>query len=471
MNIEQLKNLINQSESVSLEFKSSTTQLKAAFETVCAFLNTKGGIVLLGVKNNGQLTGQDIKDATKQEIANEIRKIEPAAQIEIDYVSLESHKQIIAIEVIKGNHPPYCYDGRPFERHQSSTVRMTQQRYEQLIVHRGHLNHAWEDQIAHNYNIDDLAHDEIRKTIKEGCDHNRIAFEVINYDIEHILRKLGLLSNGQPTNAAVVLFAKDITNRFTQCAIKLARFRGRDKLGDFIDNQWITGNAFQILRAAFDFISRHLPIAGYFEPDHLQRIDQPAVPPLALREALINAICHREYGNALSSTIMLAIYDDRLELWNAGELPPELQLEDLKITHNSHPRNKNISTVFYKRGWIESWGTGTLRMIGYCRDNNTPEPEFEQYSGGFSIIFRFKEAMNSMVTPKTETQYHLSPRQKEIISILKQGQEMPATQIAALMQVPIPMRTLQYELNKLKQMGVLSSKGHARSFTWSITYK
>ena len=66
---------------------------------------------------------------------------------------------------------------------------------------------------------------------------------------------------------------------------------------------------------------------------------------------------------------MLAIYDDRLELWNSGTLPSGIQLEDLKIKHGSHPRNKHISTVFYKRGWIESWGTGTLRMIGYCQKN------------------------------------------------------------------------------------------------------
>lgn len=85
---------------------------------------------------------------------------------------------------------------------------MTQQRYEQLIVHRGHLNHSWEDQIADGYTIEELDHDEIRKTIKEGSDHNRIAIEVLNYDIEHILNKLNLLNNGQPTNAAVVLFAK-----------------------------------------------------------------------------------------------------------------------------------------------------------------------------------------------------------------------------------------------------------------------
>lgn len=87
---------------------------------------------------------------------------------------------------------------------------MTQHRYEQLIIHRGQLNHSWEDQTTSNYGINDLDHDEIRRTIKEGVDHNRVAFEVLNYDIEQILNKLNLVDNGLLTNATVVLFAKDI---------------------------------------------------------------------------------------------------------------------------------------------------------------------------------------------------------------------------------------------------------------------
>lgn len=110
------------------------------------------------------------------------------------------------------------------------------------------------------------------------------------------------------------------------------------------------------------------------------------MPALALREALINAICHRDY-TVYYVAIMLAIYDDRLELWNVGELPKQLKIENIKNPHGSYPRNKNIATTFYRRGWIESWGTGITRMIGFCQKNNTPEPEFTQYSGGFSISY------------------------------------------------------------------------------------
>lgn len=452
-----------------MEFKKSTTQLKSAIETLCAFLNDKGGKILLGVKDNGQILGQQVSDTTTQEIANEIKKIEPHPQIEIHYIAVGDNKQVIVIDVPAGKHAPYAFDGRPFERNQSTTERMTQHRYEQLIVNRGQLNHSWEDHLAKGYDINDLDHEEIRRTIKEGIDQNRIAVEVLNYDIEHILEKLELTIDGQLTNAAIVLFAKKITNYYSHCAIKLARFRGRDKLGSFIDSQWITGNAFQIIQAAHDFTSRHLPIAGYFEADNWQRIDQPAVPALALREALINAISHRDY-TVYNSTITLAIYDDRLELWNVGELPHQLNLNDLKTPHGSYPRNKNIATVFYKRGWIESWGTGILRMIGFCQKNKTPEPEFEQYSSGFSIVFRFKEPMNSIATTNP-LQHELTARQKEIIAILEGVSEMSLKGISEHLENPPAERTLGEDLTTLKKMGIINSQGQTRSTTWTLIKK
>lgn len=466
--ITHLKKLIQQGESQYLEFKKSTTQIKPAFETACAFLNNKGGIVLIGVKDNGQIIGQEITDETKKLIANESRKIEPKSHIDLHYVKIDDNKHVIVIEVPSGKYTPYIYDGRPFERNQSTTERMTQHRYEQLIIKRGQLNHAWEEQPAYGYDINDLDHDEIRKTIKDGIDQNRIAIESSNNNIESILTHLKLIIDGYLTNAAVVLFAKEISSYYSQCAIKLARFRGNDKLGDFIDSQWIEGNTFQLIRAAQDFTVRHLPIASYFEKDNWQRIDQPIIPALALREALINAISHRDY-TVRNSTISLAIYDNRLELWNVGELPNILKLEDLKKQHGSYPRNINIASVFYKRGWIETRGIGINRMVGFCHKNKTPEPEFTEYSGGFSITFPFKEPMHSeLQQPKNMKKNQLSARQNEIIAILNKEESMTTSSIKEQLNNPPSDRTLRYELANLKEKGIVKSSGSTKSTIWSI---
>src|SRR3990167_1788095 len=297
MNIKKLKDLIQQGESSTLEFKKSTGQLSSATETVCAFLNGNGGIVLIGVTNNGDILGQDVTDNTKKEIARELHKIEPSAQIEVQYIPIEKNKRVIAITATLNDHVPYVYDGRPFQRNQSTTSKMSQHRYEQFLVKRGQLNYSWEDYLT-DYTIDSLDQEEIHRTITDGIRENRIPASAAGDTPTEILNRLKLLADGKLKQAAIVLYAKEELADFPQCMIRMARFRGLDKLGDFIDNQ-------------------------------LKRIDKPILPVLAVREALINALCHRDYSNR-SASIALAIYDDRLEIWNNGTLPDKITLADLK---------------------------------------------------------------------------------------------------------------------------------------------
>jgi ATP-dependent DNA helicase RecG len=345
MDIRQLKSLITLGESETLEFKTSTGQLKSACETLCGFLNAKGGIVLIGVGNKGQIIGQQISDNTHQEIANELRKIEPAAHIAVDYVKVDD-KQVIIMQAPAGKHIPYVYDGRPFERTLNSKGRMTQHHYEQLLIQRGQLNHSWEDMLARNYSIADLDHQEIYRTIQDGIRVNRILPEAGRDNVEEILSRFELLKDGVLKNAAVVLFAKKLFPDYSQCLLKMGRFKGTSRTDSFIDNQQVYGNVFTLISAADHFIRRHLPIASFFESDQFERVDKPILPTLAVREAMVNAVCHRDYRDN-SSSISLAIYDDRLEIWNNGTLPPGLKLSDLKKKHESCPRNKLIANVLY----------------------------------------------------------------------------------------------------------------------------
>src|SRR3990170_8621220 len=193
MTPKELLLLVNEGEGATVEFKKTTTQLHAAFETICAFLNGKGGVVLVGVTDERKIIGQDVSDHTKQEIANHIAKLEPSAQtqIEIEYIVVEKNKYVIVITVNQGNHFPYIYDGRAFLRNQSTTTRMSQHRYEQLIVERGQLNHSWEKLFADKkYTIDSLDHQEIYRTIEQGVRFNRIPSEALQDSTEDALIRL-----------------------------------------------------------------------------------------------------------------------------------------------------------------------------------------------------------------------------------------------------------------------------------------
>jgi Predicted transcriptional regulator containing an HTH domain and an uncharacterized domain shared with the mammalian protein Schlafen len=105
-------------------------------------------------------------------------------------------------------------------------------------------------------------------------------------------------------------------------------------------------------------------------------------PETALREAILNAIIHKDYS---STYTFLRVYDDRLHLWNPGTLPEELTIDKLKQEHSSYPRNRNIANAFFKAGYIESWGRGINKIIDACKEAGLPEPIIEEDQGGVSV--------------------------------------------------------------------------------------
>ncbi|MDF3055398.1 MAG: putative transcriptional regulator [Gammaproteobacteria bacterium] len=473
MTLDQIKILATQEESDILEFKQSTSELQKACKTLCGFLNSQGGVLLIGIKKDGRLVGQMVSDNTRLEIAKEIRKFEPPISMEIDYVSIDAEKYIISIQVPAASHQPYVYDGRPYQRIESSTSVMPQHLYEQLLVERGQLNHSWEEYLSTRYHLEDLDEDGIHSLIKQGSEAGRIPDEARNHNITDILSSLELIENGTLKNAAIVLFAKKVTPLYPQCMLKMARFRGLKETDDFLDNQQFYGNAFKILEEADNFMRRHLSIASFYQTDSFVRIDRPTLPILAVREAIINAICHKDYTER-SSAITLAIFDDRMEIWNYGLLPRVLKIEDLKNAHKSYPRNKFIANAFYKKGLIESWGTGTVKMFEKCREHGMPPPIFSEYSGGVSVTFMFAEpiqrigdtSIRSAAQQKTLAAQQLNLRQQEIFHILAQFDELKLPDILEKLQHTLSERTLRRNLNALKKLGILGSHGRGRNAVW-----
>lgn len=469
MQLDQIKALVSQGESNVLEFKKSTSALHAAFETACAFLNAEGGTVLIGVADNGKIIGQPVSDKTRREIAAEMSRFEPAAQlaINISYVPVANEAQVIVIKAQVGEHPPYAYDGRPFYRSQSTTRRMPQHLYEQLIIKRGQQNHSWGDMVATDYNLDDLDQEEIYKTVADGIRENRIPASAQSENATQILQRLDLMVESQLKQAAVVLYAKQEKLKYVQCMIKLARFKGTNKLGDFIDNQQIYGSAFRLLKEADAFLRRHLPIASFFKPDQFQRIDKPALPVMAVREALINALCHRDYADR-STDISVAIFDDRVEIWNSGSLPPKITVKDLKYAHDSVLRNKLIANAFYVRGYIEKWGTGTNKIIDLCKADGLPTPQFIERTGGLAVILKFAAPIGATAKKtKMQAKIELTTRQAALVAIIKKHGTVSLQQIISELDSPPSLRMVKKELQHLKGNGFVALKGAARNSLWT----
>ena len=133
------------------------------------------------------------------------------------------------------------------------------------------------------------------------------------------------------------------------------------------------------------FFFKHLSLSGKIVG--FTREEKLEVPAEALREALTNALCHRQFYNT-SSSVGIAIYDDRVEIENTGHLPDELTIETIKQSHHSFPQNPTIADVLFKTTFLENWGSGIGRMVDACREANLPEPEFNQNVAFVWITFK-----------------------------------------------------------------------------------
>lgn len=212
------------------------------------------------------------------------------------------------------------------------------------------------------------------------------------------------------------------------------------------------------------FLRRHLPVAGKILPGILERKDEPLFPLTALREALVNAFCHRTYTDP-GGAVSVAIFDDRLEIWNDGNLPFGLKPEDLKKDHTSHQRNPLIATVFYNRGLIERWGRGTQKMVALCVKAGHPEPEFFEQSNSFVVRF----LPSDYIAPH-RISHDLTDRQRHLLLCLSVEEKKGSTfaEIKSQLNNPPADRTLRDDFQHLKRLGLIGVTGHGRGAKWQL---
>jgi len=468
MTLDQIKELVAQGESSTLEFKTSTGQLRAAFETICAFLNSDGGTVLIGVSDKGRIVGQEVADKTRKEIAEKISDIEPPAQSEIhvDYVSIGDSKHIIVIKVKTGVHVPYAFDGRPYHRIQSTSQKMPHHRYQQLIKLSDQFDHSWESVIVPEYSIDDLDQDLIKTVIRKAIKKGRLEEDVSTNDIEDFLYRFRLLIDGKLKRAALILFCKNEHKQFMQSQLRLARFRGTTK-NEFIDNKFYIGNIFYLYDRAISFLNNYLPISGNIEENDPIRIDKPAIPNKVLREVMVNALCHKDYS-IIGGAISVGIYDDRVEVSSTGAFPAGINITNLLSTHQSTPRNPLIASVFHAAGYIEKWGRGIEKIINLSKEAGNPEPRFEETGIDINVYLPLREEIisgNQIISAGKAT---LSLREEEIVTILKKYNFVNVQIISEQLKTPTSQRTIQGDLAKLKKLGLVQSQGKGRATVWGV---
>ena len=461
MTPEQIVTLVATGESETLEFKGTTGTRREAAATVCAMLNQRGGHVLFGVASEGSVVGQQVSERTIEEVSAEIQRIDPPAFPQIERVRVSEDREVVIVHVSQGSARPYQYRGNSYRRVGNATQAMSADEYNHMLFDRMHSERRWENQPASGWTVDDLDIAEVRNTVAEAVRIGRLN-EPGSRKPEDLLRGLGLLREGVLFHAAVVLFgtAERLECDMPQCLLRVARFRGIDR-SEFLDNRQFIGNAFTLLAGAERFLRDTVPIASRFESGRMARIDEPLYPPLATREALANALCHRDYAMG-GSSIGLAMYDDRLEVTSPGPLHFGLTPDDLFGLHESKPWNPLIARTFYRRGIIEEWGRGTLRMTDLAISAGLPRPEIEERGGCVTVRFRHADHV-----PSKAGRSDLIERQETILALLDRAEDgLPLREIRVQLPSQTSERQTRRALAALRKRGLAEPFGRGLAARW-----
>ena len=459
---DDLANLVAQGESETLEFKKTTGERVEATKTVCAMLNHRGGVVIIGVTKEGTITGQQVGDGTIERMAAELQNIEPPVFPTIDSIPVADGKVVLMIRVSRGSMRPYVHKHIPYIKVGNTTRRMTREEHNRILLERMHNEQRWENLPADGWSIDDLDLGELRRTVLESIRMSR--GDPGTDDPEELLLGMGLIKDGTLLRAAVALFGNNrrVTAEWTQCLLRVARFQGIDRT-EFLDNRQFRGNAFTLLTQAERFIMEHLPIAGRITPESFVRVDEPLYPPLALREALANAFCHRDYTSG-GGSVGVGIYDDRLEITSTGTLHFGLTPERLFLSHESLPWNPLIANAFYRRGIIEQWGRGTIKMAELTAAAGLPRPEIED--NGHSVTVRFRP---SHYVPPLRVGRDLTVQQRTILALLNEsGAGLALREILPRLEGDTDRRQVQRDLATLKELNLVTNFGQGRAVRWRL---
>ncbi|NLO41258.1 MAG: AAA family ATPase [Ruminiclostridium sp.] len=382
-------------------YESEVVELKEIYtpeikKGIVAFANTNGGTIYVGVQDNGEIVGLDNANFVMQQISNSLRDgIRPDVSM-FTYIELlcEDNKYFVKLTVSQGTKKPYYLADKGLKP-------------AGVYIRSGTTSApASEDTIRMMIKMTDGDSFESNRSLIQELTFISLNKEMERRNVEFTdvhMRNLGILSSDNIyTNMGLLVS--------DQCkhSIKFAVFQGSDKLV-FRDRKELTGSLFDQLTDAFKTIDFYNGTKATFHD--LLRTDERDYPEDAVREALLNAVVHRDYS--FSGSIIINLYSDRLEIISLGGLVPGLSLEAAMLGA-SQPRNERLAGLFYRMKLIEAYGTGIGKIIS-CYKGLPVQPKFENVEGAFRVVLPNTHTKELSIEDKKYLPiFGLFERQKEI---------------------------------------------------------
>lgn len=434
-------------ESQNIEWKESWRD--EYLKWICGFANAQGGVLNIGINDNGVPVG--LKD-TKTLLEDIPNKIVTLLGIVAD-VNLQEKNGVDYIEiVVPKSNMPIAYKGVYHYRSGSTKQELKGQALQDFLLRK--LGMTWDDMADERASIDDINPEAVAYFQKVAVANKRMSKEAVSDDILVVLQNLNLINDdGKIKKAALLLFGKQPEKFVSAPYFRIGRFRKDDT--DLLFQDSVECDLIRMADRVVELLkSKYLISPIHYEG--LQRIEDLEIPEAALREAIFNAIIHKDYTGV---HIQMKVWDDRIEIWNDGGLPYDMSIEKLLGPHSSKPRNVNIASVFYKAGFIESWGRGILKIQKGFEEAGIKAPQFEEDCGGVRItMYR-----NIATTTKEKNQ---GETKEKIIELIRSNPHI--TQKEMCEALGLSQGGIEYQMRNLKQKGIIKRVGGDRGGHWEV---
>ncbi len=413
--------------------------------------------MLIGIDDKGRVLGLKNTKKLLEDSPNKIKNhlfITPLVNLET-----KDDREIIIIEILPSSFPVF-YEGKIFIRSGSTVQELTGIELSSFLLER--TGQTW-DKLPCDAEEEDLDEETIYRFMTLAED--RLPLIKGLKDKKQLLQKLQLYTkDGKLSRGALMLFGKDPQYFYPSAYARIGRFKSEVQILDTVE---VRGNLFQQLDGIMNAIKKHINVrfdtsVKDLKLEELARKDIWEYPLEALREAVINALIHRDYLG--TAPIQIKIYDDKITIWNLGKLMPPLTIESLKKPHSGNQRNPQIATIFYYAGFIEAWGSGTVKMINLCKNQGLPEPEFiesREGIGGFTVEF-YKD----IYTEENLRKMGLNERQIKAVMYAKEKGKITNKEYQQLTGISRQMATI--DLKTLVEKGLFVMLGKAGK---GIAYK
>jgi len=459
---EEFEQLIGQREGETLDFKKEMPSSSDLARLITAFYNTRGGTIIFGVEDGTRhLVGVSNPQGIEEGVVNILRaRCSLDVMPTIEFVSYRDEEFVVET-CPQGVRKPYLVSGetRPYVRVGSSNREAQDEEVRRLYIEGS--EGGFEVLLCRGATVANLSEELIAAYVRR---REETSGRPLGLSWEEALRSLGcVVEQGEtwvPTNAGVMLFAEDPQRFIGQTEVACVRFKGTDVVS-YIDRRDLRGPLYQLVDDAEQFIYRHMKVGRRIEG--FVGVEYREYPQEAVREAIVNAVVHRDYSRR-GQRIRVFMFDDRIEVYSPGTLPPGVSLEKMRrLEPQSVLRNPSIVGVFRDLGsrYIERLGTGIRRMALAMEGHGLPRPRFEEMGSGFQVTLmgpseRFMEG--TMARPAWAE--GLNERQVEAVLYVGEHERISRGEYAKLLS--LSSRTAARDLSDLVGRGILDLRGAGR---------